>query len=193
MAKSSLPANNLKEVAEQNSHKIRVIKSASNEIIFRSATSGYFKQIWDNIQGDPDNLVSLQKGLSKARSEKFIFITEHFFFFLLLLSSDCDLVMGHETFLPRYLGLITPKTWPYADIINDRIVRFRESGILNAIFNRHALSYLTCATKPVALQLRLQSLRGVFTVLLVGCVIRCIALTAENAHAYRIKRQKEHQ
>ena len=190
VAKSSLPANNLKELAEQTSHKIGVIKSASNEILFRSATSGYFKQIWGNIQSDPDNLVSLQQGLSKVRNEKFIFITEHVFL-LLPLSSDCDLVMGYETFLPRYLGLITPKNWPYADIVNDRIVRFRESGILNVIFDRHALSYLTCETKPVAIQLELQSLRGVFTVLLVGCVTGFIMLTAENVHAYRMKRQKE--
>ena len=106
--KDSLPANNLKELAEQNSHKIGVMKSSSHEILFRTATSGYFKQIWHKIQSDPDNLVSLQQGLAKVRSEKFIFINEYSYLSLLI-AGDCGLAAGQEIFLPRYLGWITPK------------------------------------------------------------------------------------
>ena len=43
--KQHLPANTLKELAEQDTHKVGVLKSSSHEILFRTATSGYFRQI----------------------------------------------------------------------------------------------------------------------------------------------------
>ena len=188
---ASLPVNNLKELAEQNTYEIGVIKSSSHEILFRTATSGYFKQIWDKIQSDPGNLVSLYEGLTRVRNEEFIFVTEHFYL-QLLLSGDCDLVLGQETFLPRYLGWITPKGWPFSEIFNDKITRLRESGILNVIFNRYSKYHLVCENKPEAIQLGLQSLRGLFTLLFTGCVVGFVVLIIENIFAFRINRHKKY-
>ena len=187
-----LPANSLQELAEQKTHQVGLTESSSHEILFRNATSGYFKQIWDKIQSDPDNLVSVNQALVKVRNEKFIFITEHSYL-LLLLSGDCNFVLGEEIFLTRYLGWITPKNWPHAKLFNEKLTILRESGILNSIFNKYTLSHLACGKKPGAIQLGLQSLRGVFTLLLVGCLTGLIVLSLENIHSYRMKRKQNNQ
>ena len=179
-------------MAEQNSHKIGVIKSSSHEILFRTATSGYFKQIWDKIQSDPDNLVPVNEALFKVKSEKFIFVTEYSYLSLLI-AGDCELVVGQEIFLPRYLGWITPKHWPYSELFNDRITRLRESGILNMIFNKYTLSHVICEEKSEVIQLGLQSLRGLFTLILFGCFLSFIVLIMENIYAWRRKRKESPQ
>ena len=187
--KDSLPANNLKELAEQNSHKIGVIKSSSHEILFRTATSGYFKQIWDKIQSDPDNLVPVNKALFKIKSEKFIFVTEYSYLSLLI-AGDCELVIGQEIFLPRYLGWITPKHWPHSELFNDRITRLRESGILDVIFRKYILSHVICEERPESIQLGLQSLGGLFILFWCGCFLAFIVLIMENLYAWRMKRKE---
>ena len=177
--KAVLPANTLKELAEQNTHKIGVVKSSSHEILFRTATSGYFKKIWGKMHSDPNNIVPFVQALSKVKNEKFIFILEEILIDFLL-KTDCSLVRGKESFLPRYLGLITPKNWPYTELFNDKIVRLRENGILDVILKRYKLYLGSCVKETEAAQLGLQSLRGVFTFLTIGCLSGCFVLHIER-------------
>ena len=55
------------------------MKSSSHELIFRNATSGYFKQVWNKINSDPFNLVSPMDGFVKVKEEDFIYINERTF------------------------------------------------------------------------------------------------------------------
>ena len=47
------------------------MKSSSHEIIFKTATSGYFKKVWDKISSYPENLVSHVEGISRVKKEDF--------------------------------------------------------------------------------------------------------------------------
>ena len=177
--KQRLPANTLKELAEQDTHKVGVLKSSSHEILFRTATSGYFKQIWDKIQSDPGNLVEGLDGAAKARNEKFIYVTEDFIV-TLLTSANCDLVRGEETFLPRYLGPITPKNWPFTQIFNDNIARLKESGILDLWIEKYITSRNSCREERTAIQLGLESFKGVFSFLAAGCFVASVVFVVEK-------------
>ena len=176
--KQRLPANNLKELAEHDTHKVGVLKSSSHEILFRTANSGYFKEIWNKIQSDPRNLVvGIEDGIVKAKRENFIYVTEDFVA-KLFISLDCDLVQGKETFLPRYLGPITPKNWPFTQIFNDNIIRLRESGILDQLLKKYFVSGL-CFKAKSAIQLGLGSFKGVFTFWGGGCSVASVVLLLE--------------
>ena len=177
--KQRLPANTLKELAEQETHKVGVLKSSSHEILFRTATSGYFRQIWNKIQSDPGNLVEGLDGASKARNEKFIYVTEDFIV-TLLTSSNCDLVRGEETFLPRYLGPITSKNWPFTKIFNDKIAHLRESGVLDLLMKKYITSRNSCGEDRSAIQLGLGSFKGVFTFLAGGCFVGSVVFIIEK-------------
>ena len=176
--KQQLPANTLKELAEQDTHKVGVLKSSSHEILFRTATSGHFKQIWDKIHSDPGNLVGIEDGALKARNEKFIYVTEDFIV-TLLTSANCDLVRGEETFLPRYLGPITPKNWPFTQIFNDNIARLKESGILDLWIKKYVTSTNFCGEERRGIELGLESFKGVFAFLAVGCFVASVVFVIE--------------
>ena len=145
------------------------MKSSSHELIFRNATSGYFKQVWDEINSDPFNLVSSMDGFVKVKEEDFIYINERTFL-KIYLSDQCGLVMGKEFILPTYTGWIMPKNWPYAHAFNAKIVILRESGILDMIFHKNTLPSVSCKKPSGAVQLGMSSLRGIFALLTIGCV-----------------------
>ena len=129
-----MPINSLKDLAEQHTHKIGLMKGSSHEILFRTSNSQHLKKIWQKIKSDPDSLIETKdmptKGFQRVKTEDFVLIVEDLVM-LFELGNDCTLVLAKERFFPRYISFITPKNWIYAGEVNDKIFRLRESGILD--------------------------------------------------------------
>ena len=177
--KQQLPANTLKELAEQETHKVGILKFSSHEILFRTAKSGYFRVIWNKIQSNPGNLVvGIEDGIVKVKNENFIYVTEDLVV-KLLVSNDCELVRGQEIFLPRYLGPIARKNWPFTTLFNKYIVRLREAGVLDHLLKKY-FTNRSCWKDNSAIQLGLGSFKAVFTFWGGGCFLASVVLLLEK-------------
>ena len=178
--KLSISLNNVLELLDQKTYKWGVIGSRHPETLLKSNLDSRFSRLVD----EGVTLEDLDHAFETLREGFFVFIDEspvlaH------SLRSDCDIFSVGKEFQSFEYAFGLPKGSPYKTLIDSHLLKFREDGYIDSLWNTWSSSQSVCTKSAlgVSVQFDLDKLAGVFYMLCTGLAISFILFTMEYVYA----------
>ncbi|XP_066946009.1 glutamate receptor ionotropic, delta-1-like [Macrobrachium rosenbergii] len=128
------PIDSLEDIpqAVKDGFTVGVIRDSTNEYIFKEATDGIYKQIWDLFNHDDRSqsfLEDVLTGVKKVLQEKFVFICPDIEFIILAETfGGRKFHYGHQCFYPQGAAFPVPPGAPYLQIFSKITLGLVEGG-----------------------------------------------------------------
>ncbi|XP_068215576.1 uncharacterized protein [Palaemon carinicauda] len=128
------PIDSLEDLpkAAEDGFTIGVIRDSTNEYIFKEASDGLYKQIWDLFNHEDRSqsfLEDVLTGVQKVLKEKFVFIGPDIEFIILAETfGGRKFHYGHQCFYPQGAAFPVPPGAPYLQLFNKITLRLVEGG-----------------------------------------------------------------
>ncbi|XP_064101106.1 uncharacterized protein LOC135211826 [Macrobrachium nipponense] len=184
------PIDSLEDLprAVEGGFTLGVMEDSSNELLFREADSGIYKQTWDlfNHEDRSQSFVnSPATGIKRVLERKFVYIgpttyTES----LATRLGRRKFHFGRSSFYPQGIVIGYFPGAPYKDIINDLLLRMVEGGLVNKWRDDEimtASSKENWAVGPAKTKaITLNHLQAAFFVIALGSALATVVLLMEN-------------
>ena len=127
-------------------------------------------------------MVDIDDAVERVRNGYFVFIDEpstvEFY-----LGGDCDVFSVGERFQSFEYAFPFPKGSPYISLIDTQIVKYREAGYLDKVWNEWATHEVCSSKVGDKMTMDLEMLAGMFAILLIGVTIATALIVFELIYA----------
>ncbi|XP_064101788.1 glutamate receptor ionotropic, delta-2-like [Macrobrachium nipponense] len=178
--------------AVKEGYTLGVMEDSSNELLFREADSGIYKQTWDlfNHKDRSQSFVnSPATGIERVLSRKFVYIgpTTYTQSLAAKLGSH-KFHFGRSSFYQQNIVIICVPGVPYREVFNELLLRMVEGGLVekwkdDEIFSTSRKDSVKEESSKIS-AITLTHLQGAFFIIAVGSLMSTVVLLAENLMNY---------
>nr|AEX15547.1 ionotropic glutamate receptor-9 [Pleurobrachia bachei] len=185
----------VEDLLKQDEFKWGTVFSTNPELLMRNSVKSSYRQLIENAI----NVTNADQGYMKAASEKFAFIYESpYLEYKQQISCDniTDLISVGEQFHEFGLAFGVQQNAPFADVLNHKILSYKETGWLEALWqkwltegvdcsdNEHTdFESMTGSVETRSSTLDMSYLSGLFMTLAVMCFMGLIIVVLEISYA----------
>lgn len=168
------PVKNLEELASQTIYKPLIVQETNHHAMFKGATTGLYKRIWD-LMSDIPKIKTVEEGYQLVETGQFALLWDYSQFEYLI-NNDCgSLEIAQESFHKISLSFIIPEKAPFKRAFDSHMLKMIEAGII-AKFKAKWWRKSKCVSSPkTATALETESLSGIFA--LYGGILAIVLVT----------------
>ncbi|XP_019919298.3 glutamate receptor ionotropic, kainate 2 [Magallana gigas] len=168
------PVKNLEELASQTIYKPLIVQETNHHAMFKGATTGLYKRIWD-LMSDIPKIKTVEEGYQLVETGQFALLWDYSQFEYLI-NNDCgSLEIAQESFHKISLSFIIPEKAPFKRAFDNHMLKMIEAGII-AKFKAKWWRKSKCVSSPkTATALETESLSGIFA--LYGGILAIVLVT----------------
>ncbi|XP_068704921.1 glutamate receptor 2-like [Montipora foliosa] len=187
------PIGNLEDIVK-TSYQVGVLDSSSTHAFFQSSTYDLHQKIWSRMERDGTLLKSVEEGVRWVREkDKFVFISDGPMLQHIANQPPCDLKLVTGLTTSKGLSFALQANSPYVNDFTLATLRLHENDFLDGLKRKWWDTANNCPEEEVATLSRqrigLQSMMGVYVVLISGMVIAFVTLFVERYwHKKEIKK-----
>ncbi|XP_066976065.1 glutamate receptor ionotropic, delta-2-like [Macrobrachium rosenbergii] len=160
-----------------------VVRGTSNEFIFRDATSGIYKQLWDVFDPKDRYVYSWDEGIDKVIAGKYVFANAYLG--AVIRAKRRGLHKYHfakNTFYPQSYGMACAHGAPYKTLFDTLLIRLTSAGLVQKWtkdeVNKVKSADSDSSSDPGAITLI--QLQAAFFILFIGYFLAAIVLVVEG-------------
>ena len=175
LSNAGVTLTDVKDLLRQEKYSWGMIGSRYPEsLLLNNLDDDYVK-----IANEGEKLMNFTQALERVKEGGFVFIDEspvidH------NLKDDCEVILIGSKFQKFIYSFGLPKNTPYANLINKRMLQYREEGYMDYLWSKWSTGTKTCSSRVGRdTKLSLRGLLGVFYILICGIAIACMILTIE--------------
>eukprot|EP00116_Pleurobrachia_bachei_P000871 sb/3461133/ len=163
------------ELLTQDEYQWGFVGSANAEtILLTHANSDYHRLVKEGVA-----LANDQEGIERVKNDSFVFIGEYPELEYQIGGGCSAITYVGNTFQHLEWAFGLPRGSPYKELIDTRLLRYREMGYIDELWNKYAATGTGKCKKNVEMTLQLSSLTGLFYALVCGVAVALASFVIE--------------
>ncbi|XP_064095572.1 ionotropic receptor 93a-like [Macrobrachium nipponense] len=171
-----------------------IFREGSIDFLFKSATSGVYRDIGNLISGEKNYVDVIADGVAATLSGKAVYIEARLASEMQTLKQGQEkFYMGRQSFFPQKYGIVCRTRSPFKSVMSDILSHLNEGGLINKWKKEQVLklgqnpvaggrAYQRLSAVPSALTI--EHLQGGFFVYVIGIFVTSLAFLVERQNLY---------
>ncbi|GAB6024062.1 hypothetical protein CHUAL_008775 [Chamberlinius hualienensis] len=187
MLEMKIPFNDMEDVLRTKDFRVLYVKTALHHDRFRSAKDGLYARVWKKLEAVGDGIANFDMLLWTFYQGKHVYLADGPSTFAVTYD-NCTASFASITYMYDILNMATRNDFPYVKLINNILLKMRESGIMDYLTTvYHMRRPSPCAVEQSSEQLGLEQAVGIYILFATGIGIALLSLSIEIIIARKSK------